>query len=553
MEKIYLLFPGRHILFTRFQEQYLWEVLNLPVHKLDLYGPNALPAGGRITDVIFAVTSANQANSRYNPLEFHQRSIGIDRFFEPYRRGINAKGRIIGIPHFAPTSRYADILIKEVAATSGIGLTPENTIVLCSTESLIGMFASKGFSVLTGEYNMQEHRYENDIPNDVIKMLTTGAVWKSNYAVKQAAARPTLNFWNDYPSVTEEIKRIWDEPLLTDSGSLTEHRNYSAYVAGMNNSALIKVKFNDIEPFILPGKIADEGCADGALLSLITQRFPDSDHYGIEITSEFYIRCKEQERMGAFGQAFIFFYQKNLMKPIFEANSINTTICNSTTHELYSYNDRLESLRQYLTYKYEQTAPGGHLIIRDVVGPEDKDELVWMWLNQKDGRNDIDIFECPLPEDPLERKTFLEGLSTYAKFYYFAKWYLKEMRDNGRRGPESKINFHHRQLHGKNYIVLSRKDAAEFISKKDYADNFLSEMNEEFTFLSFTEWKNLLQAHGFSVVENPNEPMHSSRTYLNDWIVDNRYRGKVELFEAVQGDLVPTEFPPTNMILVGKK
>lgn len=76
----YLLFPGRHLVNTRFQEDYLQRLLSTR--------PSALPAliSGRCEvsepprEIIFAITSANQENSRFNPIPFHVRAMGVDRF-----------------------------------------------------------------------------------------------------------------------------------------------------------------------------------------------------------------------------------------------------------------------------------------------------------------------------------------------------------------------------------------------------------------------------------------------------------------------------------------
>jgi len=61
-----LLFPGRHILHTRFQEQYLLDHVRSAPTPVDR--------------VVFAITSANQSHSRYNPLPLHVRAVGVDRF-----------------------------------------------------------------------------------------------------------------------------------------------------------------------------------------------------------------------------------------------------------------------------------------------------------------------------------------------------------------------------------------------------------------------------------------------------------------------------------------
>ncbi len=72
----YLLFPGRHLLMTQFQRDYLWSVLRLPISKLDLLGEYKGDTNETINHIVFAVTSANQENSRYNPVPFHMRAVG---------------------------------------------------------------------------------------------------------------------------------------------------------------------------------------------------------------------------------------------------------------------------------------------------------------------------------------------------------------------------------------------------------------------------------------------------------------------------------------------
>jgi trans-aconitate methyltransferase len=50
---------------------------------------------------------------------------------------------------------------------------------------------------------------------------------------------------------------------------------------------ILRLKYLDIRDAIRPGRIADEGCADGGLLAEIAQDFPDSDLYGIDLSAEF--------------------------------------------------------------------------------------------------------------------------------------------------------------------------------------------------------------------------------------------------------------------------
>jgi hypothetical protein len=95
--------------------------------------------------------------------------------------------------------------------------------------------------------------------------------------------------------------------------------------------------------------------------------------------------------------------------------------------------------------------------------------------------------------------------------------------------------------------------AMEFLLKKDYADNWASELNEEFCFWNFAQWKQALVDAGFRVLEDPNNPSRGSRAYTNPWIVQHRWEGKVTLYRTVNDELAPMAFPVTNMVLVGEK
>lgn len=550
---IHLLFPGRHLLNTKFQEDYLWEVLRLPLGKLNLLNSGRLKPDEKIGSIIFAVTSSNQANSRYNPIAFHHRVINVDRFARQYKEMIGVNYKIFGIPRFPHTDKFSEYVMKEIfeVSESDLRLTPENTVVLCSTKSLIDQYSNLGFSILTAEYDPEEGVIKADTPIDIIKQIVEhGEYFDQNKNLTDKMARTTLQFLGDFPDVVKKILRLWRDPLLTDSGSLTEERNYSTYAYGMNHENLINLKYQDIVGAVKEGKIADEGCADGALMIKLSKDFPDSDIIGIEITTEFTARCEERLRAGEFDGSFVYFHQRNLLEKIFEDNSIDTTICNSTTHELWSYAEKGESLMGYLKMKYDQTAKGGRIVIRDVVGPEDKESVVYMELCDSDGSND-NIFLQPEKKEDLA--IHLSKLSTYARFLRFAEDYLSGMRSGGKRGEDSKIRFEEVSIAGKRYIRLRLKDAVEFITKKDYTDNWNSELNEEFAFWGFSEWKANLGLAGFRIIENPNEPEASSREYSNTWIVDNRWKGKVKFFRLEKDELEEISYPPTNMVLIGEK
>lgn len=544
----YLLFPGRHLANTRFQEDYLRQLLELAVEESITHRGATASVAGRITEVIFAITSSNQEHSRYNPVPFHVRAIGVDRFAARLRSAqVPFRYRIVGIPHYRETTDFAEFTLKEIREqTEGaVELTPENTLVLCSTPRVMEMYHGLGYAVASAELTLAEER--RCYPIDLIKRVgELGKNWSDDGNLRAKLSAATVQLFEDFPETPIRIARIYQDPLTNQEGSLTESRNYNTYARGMNE--IIRLKYLDIREAIRPGRIVDEGCADGGLLVEISRDFGDSDLLGIDLSAEFASRFQERHRAGEFGGAYVHFFLRNLLDPIFEPESIDTTLCNSTLHELWSYAKQGETVHAYLREKFRQLQPGGRLIIRDVVGPEDKDQLVLLWCDAKNGKSP-EYSELAGMED--RSSATLSGLSDHARFVLFARDFLSEARAEGTRPPESAIRYRIGDAPQGPVFATTLREAAEFLSKKDYTDNWRSEMNEEFCFWSFSEWKRAVAQAGFSVLENPNTPAALSRAYSNRWIVENRYAGKVEILHPET--LAPLPFPPTNLVLVAEK
>jgi SAM-dependent methyltransferase len=539
-----LLFPGRHLLQTNFQEQYLRAIVQSPLDRLEFLPGVSCRATTPIDTIVFAITSANHQFTRYNPIPLYIRAIGVDRFaadfaahFAPgHSTDFGVSYRIYGIPHYAPSAHFASILIKEIAEqTEGeLSLSPSNTIVLTSTVSIAAMFQAQGFAILPAEASATPMPA---MPQVLLnKIMAAGDQWHSEPELRSQLSPTTIALWRNFPEVPRRVFRLWHDPLLTEEGSLTEDRNYSIYAYDMSNAAIIDLKYGDIKRFILPGRIVDEGCADGALLVRVAQDYPDSDLIGIEITGELLARCHERQRSGEFGDAFVHFHQRNITTPIFQPATIHTTICNSTLHELWSYNQGEATILAYLHEKYRQLANGGRLLIRDVVGPANPDETVYLWLDDKDGIAWDDEWHDSAPD------VAVAALSTYARFFRFAQDFLPQRRTDKNNLAPYRVETRNEQR----YIVTTMRLAVEYMTKKDYLENWESEMHEEFAFWSFADWKLTLQTAGFTV--NP-----ASHVYTNQWIVENRWQGKVALFHLNGNELQQVDFPPTTIVLAAEK
>lgn len=548
----YLLFPGRHLVNTRFQEEYLFGMLQRPIADLPVVGETR-PVG-QLNEVIFAVTSSNKQNSRYNPVPFHLRAIGVDRFARRLQEALQIGFWIVGVPHSAPTGAFADHTLKEIhEQTEGaLDLTPENTVVLCSTPAVARQYQALGFSLLLAELDHLDDgppAFRAPQPIALVQRLAeVGEAWATDELLRQSLSPASFSLLSDFPELPRRIARLYRDPLLNEQGSLTETRNYNTYARAMES--IITLKYDEIRPGIVPGKIVDEGCADGALLVKIAHDFPDSDLIGIDIATEFIARCQERQRGGEFGGTFVYFHQRNLLEPVFEPGTIDTTICNSTLHELWSYGDREATLHAYFEAKFAQCARGGRLVIRDVVGFDDKEGEVFLVLDDQDGANDDPFRAFP---DAQALADYLRSLSTRARFYRFARDFLAAMRTKGKRGPETAVRYEAATVDGRAGFRVSLRYAMEFITKKDYPDNWDAEMNEEFCFWSFAEWKAALQQAGFRMIENPNEPEKGSRAYTSAWRVANHFQGKATLYRETASGLESLPYPETNQVLIAEK
>jgi ubiquinone/menaquinone biosynthesis C-methylase UbiE len=540
-----LLIPGRHLITSSFMVSYLHSLLKKGITVHPLLGEWS---GGDVIDhIVIPITSANQRGSRYNPVPLYARIIGLERTVAPFRASHNVRISFIPVPHIGPSPHFAEITIKYVKAHLGESLSPGSALIWCSTANVFDQYRALGFAILPAEFSIENNEYAELPPNEILAALTAAPDSYTSITEYALLSDATKSLWKDMPEIPEHVVRLWNDPLLTDSGSLTEERDYATYAVGMSHTALMDIKFNDIKDAVVEGKIADEGCADGALMVRLAETFPDSDIIGIDITGEFISRVEERQRAGEFKKSFVYVYQRNLLQPVFSNNSVDTVICNSTLHELWSYGDQAKSVRNYLRYKYKQLTPGGRLVIRDVVGPEHKNTVVYMKLNTLDG-------ETYGSDDGRILSTPPEQLSTASRFFRFVHDFLRELSETGRRTDNYKVLYTQEEVQGISYIKLALKDATEFLLTKDYTDNWHSEMNEEFTFWDINEWKQELTKVGFVAVNDDSADPKYSKAYANEWIIKNRYQPTATLWTMNEsGKLVEFPYPVTNMVLVGEK
>lgn len=535
-----LLLPGRHHLLTNFQLEYLARVLSRAPATLSDVDGRPLELAEPIDRMIWAITSANHSHTRRNPLPAHRREVAIEEFADE----LPTESFVYLIDDLGHSPNYAEYMIKKIEVDSAgrFALTPQNTVVACSTPEVIELFERLGYRVLPLELaDRNGPTWSAETPWQLMDRLVVaglaGRDWRTEPCFLTQMAPATRRLYLKY-GFGDLIVDLHRQPLLSADGDITATRDYNVYVRSFDEGA--GRKYALVRDFVRPGRIVDIGCCTGALIREMTRddRLRESDFYGIEAARPLFAECQHRKEQGAFANDNVFFYQRDFAAgPIFADNSIATFTTCSLTHEIESYLGR-DALTRFLGLLHQQLAAAGRWINLDVVGPDQPDEIVWLWLNDADGRSDDWQREFPA-DGRVAFRDYLAGLSTAARFLRFAHDFRRD----------ESYRLQHRAIEhgGRRYVELRLADACEFLSKKDYLDNWASEMHEAFCFFSFEQWRGAVEHAGFRV--HP-----ASRAFTNDWIVANRYVGRAELFTpSTAGDPAPLPWPPTNMVLVAEK
>ncbi len=528
---MYLLFPGRHHLLTQFQFNYLSGLLGKSLKDRKDINDQPLDLNQKVDAIIFAVTSANHSNTRRNPLPFYIRALALEEF----GKSLSVPCFIYGIDDVGSVKNFSSYTVKRIKHESEgmFDLSPDNTVAICSTP-VLEMYVAEGFKILPAELiDRKTWKHNTLLPWDIVERISVRSDWDQDETIKKHIHSSSLEVWSKY-RLGSKVQMLFRDKMISDDGDITTTRDYNTYVRQMDEIALLK--YQETAKHILPGRIGDIGCAVGSWIKLACddERLRESDFYGIEVARHLYDICQQRKHNGEFKNPFVFFSQRNAVTGlVFDKNSMNTIHTSSLTHEIESYGSRADLL-SFIRNRYEELAAGGVWVNRDVVGPANKNEVILMKVNKEDGRNEDFDKSFSTREDLAN---YLRGLSTKGRFLRFAKDFRKK------EGYALKYTI--AKIQGEEYIRLSLKDACEFMSRKDYVDNWESEMHETFCFWDFEEWKQNLDDVGFEIAD-------SSTAYTNSWIVDNRWAGKVELFTEEEWP-TPIQYPVTNMIMVAAK
>ena len=392
---------------------------------------------------------------------------------------------LVRVPDIADDAAWVDHVRAAVRAQAGLDPAPVTTTLVSANRDVQALFAAAGFRIAAAPA-------DGLTPHELLQRIADGREWQ------REAAPSTVEVFERL-GVPARLRLIFGDKLRTDDGELSSHRDFVSYGAQMDASLVQKVE--DLVPWVLPLRIVDKGCGTGKLLVELSRRFPGASLVGVDLSREFLRRSDENTYAGGDVELVL----GDAADQQLPDGSADTVIFSSIMHEVYSYSgyDRARVDRA-LAAAARELRPGGRLLIRDGISPGPRDVL-------------LDLMDAATAAQ-------LDRFAREFKHGQGAAFTPVEARD----GATATVR-------------LSAHLANEFLCKKDYLKNWDIEVHEEYGVFTVDEWRAALGRNFFEV--------RTIKTYVNEWIRQNRYQGRVKVTE-----LNGTSFwPATNAVIIGER
>lgn len=298
-----------------------------------------------------------------------------------------------------------------------------------------------------------------------------------------------------------------------DRGAATA---YERYLRGMDASMRQKVALTAAH-LLCEGRIADMGMGSGTGSEALAALYPGLEVIGVDVDPQMVALASERYRLPN-----LRFVVGDIAKPVFPEGTLDGVFDSSVLHHVTSFGDyQHDNAARALAVQVQQLRTGGVLVVRDFVDPGEGTVLLDVPAN--DGDDSDDPNTC----------------STAALLQRFAREFRSLHTTRG--FPLQRVDAPALPSGWQRYR-LSLKHAAEFVLRKDYRQDWVAEVKEEYTYFTQARFEAECARLGLRVL--------ASTPLWNPWIVRNRYDGRFGIRDE-QGEEL--EYPPTNYIVVGEK
>ncbi len=315
-----------------------------------------------------------------------------------------------------------------------------------------------------------------------------------------------------------------------------EHRDFSVYYQEMG--AATRAKAEALLPYfggeIGEGSvIVDAGSGTGQVAALVAQELRGAKVYAQDISHEA-LETSTLER------ALIHPIYGNVVEQNFPNNSIDLKYSSTTGHEVASVDEVADQtaenagMRLFVRHTLKELVPGGRLVIRDMAKASGS-QPIYMRILSDVGQGEV------APGTPSEDINY-DSLSSAALLERFHA----EFTVHKPKGQEHAFECEKVEFDGEDYFKILPQWAQEFYLRKDYTGNWRQELHEKYTYWTPDDAKRVLEEEGFINVRVIPE--------YNEWIIKNRLKGKVALYEMGEDNtLKEVDFPPTHFVVIGEK
>ncbi len=392
---------------------------------------------------------------------------------------------VVRVADIADDAAWVDHVRAAVRAQAGLELSPASTTLVSANRDVQALFAAAGYRIAAAPAG-------GLTPHELLQRIVDGKEWKSE------AAPSTIELF-EQRGVPARLRLIFGDTLRTDDGELASHRDFASYGAQMDASLVQKVE--DLAPWVLPPRIIDKGCGTGKLLVELSRRFPGASLVGVDLSREFLRRSDENTFAGGDVELVL----GDAADQQLPDGTADTVIFSSILHAVYSYSGYDRSrVDRALASAARELRPGGRVLIRDGISPDARDVLLDL-MNE----------------------------ATAAQFDRFAREF--------KHGQGAAFAPAARRDGALATVRLSAHLANEFLCKKDYLKNWDIEIHEEYGVFTVGEWAAALARNFFEV--------RTITTYVNAWILQNRYRDHVRVTELNGVSF----WPATNAVIIGER
>jgi ubiquinone/menaquinone biosynthesis C-methylase UbiE len=291
---------------------------------------------------------------------------------------------------------------------------------------------------------------------------------------------------------------------------------YERYLAGMDASMRQKVALTAAH-LLSSGRVADMGMGSGAGSQALAALYPSLSVVGVDMDPNMVQMAKEK-----YSRANLEFMVGDIAAAVFDDASLDGILDSSVLHHVTSFGGYVhDNAARCLEVQARALKPHGTLVVRDFVAPEAGPDVL-LDVSDEDGDASSDPRTC----------------STAALLERFSR----EWRILSEKPGFALVRETVRPRAGFRRYRLGRREATEFVLRKDYREHWEAEVKEEYTYYSQNEFERVFASLGMRVL--------ASTPFRNPWIVEHRFKGRIALYER-EGRPLP--WPPTNYFVVGEK